>query len=193
MRILPLSRRRIGVNLSLVKGDIFFTELQTLTIPVNLQGVMGKGLASRAKYQFPDVYVAYQDACRAKQITETKPYLYKREASLDEELADYGSQLDTPNAVKWFLLFATKRRWQENSRMDDIEGGLQWVRDNFRKQGIQSLAIPALGCGLGRLKWKDVGPLMCRYLHGLGINVAIYLPREGAIPAQYLTQAHLLG
>ncbi len=41
--------------------------------------------------------------------------------------------------------------------------------------------------------WKDVGPLMCRYLHGLGINVAIYLPREGAIPEQYLTQAHLLG
>ena len=77
--------------------------------------------------------------------------------------------------------------------MDDIEGGLQWVRDNFRKQGIQSLAIPALGCGLGRLKWKDVGPLMCRYLHGLGITVAIYLPREGVIPPQYLTQAHLLG
>lgn len=193
MRILPLSRRRIGVNLSLVKGDIFFTELQTLTIPVNLQGVMGKGLALHTKQKFPDVYVAYQDACRAKQITETKPYLYKREASLDEELADYGSQLNTPNAVKWFLIFATKRRWQENSRMDDIEDGLQWVRDNFRKQGIQSLAIPALGCGLGRLKWKDVGPLMCRYLHGLGINVAIYLPREGTIPAQYLTQAHLLG
>ena len=189
----PNSRTKIGDNISLINGDMFFSSLQTLTISVNLQGVMGKGLASRAKYQFPDVYVAYQDACRAKQITETKPYLYKREASLEEELADYGSQLDTPNAVKWFLLFATKRRWQENSRMDDIEGGLQWVRDNFRKQGIQSLAIPALGCGLGRLKWKDVGPLMCRYLHGLGITVAIYLPREGAIPAQYLTQAHLLG
>ena len=189
----PDSRTRIGDNISLINGDMFFSTLQTLTISVNLQGVMGKGLASRAKYQFPDVYVAYQDACRAKQITETKPYLYKREASLDEELADHGLQSDTPNAVKWFLLFATKRRWQENSRMDDIEGGLQWVRDNFREQGIRSLAMPALGCGLGRLKWKNVGPLMCRYLHGLGINVAIYLPREGAIPAQYLTQAHLLG
>ena len=182
MRILPLSRRRIGVNLSLVKGDIFFTELQTVTIPVNLQGVMGKGLALHTKRKFPDVYVEYQEACRAKQITSARPFLCKLEGSTG-----------TNPGVKWFLLFATKRRWQENSRMDDIEGGLQWVRDNFRKQGIQSLAIPALGCGLGRLKWKDVGPLMCRYLHGLGINVAIYLPREGTIPAQYLTQAHLLG
>ena len=59
MRILPLSRRRIGVNLSLVKGDIFFTELQTVTIPVNLQGVMGKGLALHTKRKFPDVYVEY--------------------------------------------------------------------------------------------------------------------------------------
>lgn len=189
----PDSRTRIGDNISLINGDMFFSTLQTLTISVNLQGIMGRGLASRAKYQFPDVYVAYQDACRSKRLTETKPYLYKREASLDEELADHGLQLNTPNAVKWFLLFATKRRWQENSRLNDIEGGLQWVRDNFHKQGIQSLAMPALGCGLGRLEWKDVGPLMCRYLHGLGINVAIYLPREEVIPAQYLTQAHLLG
>jgi hypothetical protein len=27
---------------------------------VNTVGVMGKGLASRAKYQFPDVYVRYR-------------------------------------------------------------------------------------------------------------------------------------
>ena len=167
----PNSRTRIGANISLIDGDMFFSNLQTLTISVNLQGVMGKGLASRTKYQFPDVYVAYQDVCRAKQITATKPYLYKRESSLDEELADLGTPLVTPNAVKWFLLFATKRHWKDNSRLDDIEGGLAWVRDNFREQGIQSLAMPALGCGLGGLDWKEVGPLMCQYLHGINISV----------------------
>ena len=139
---------------------------------------MGKGLALHTKQKFPDVYVAYQDACRSKRITEIKPYLYKREGSLDEELADFGADLTTPNAVKWFLLFATKRKWRENSRLEDIEGGLDWVQRNFKEQGIQSLAMPALGCGLGGLDWKDVGPLMCKYLHGIGIPVAIYLPRR---------------
>ena len=139
---------------------------------------MGKGLALHTKQKFPDVYVAYQDACRSKRVTEIKPYLYKREGSLDEELADFGADLTTPNAVKWFLLFATKRKWRENSRLEDIEGGLDWVQRNFKEQGIQSLAMPALGCGLGGLDWKDVGPLMCKYLHGIGIPVAIYLPRE---------------
>lgn len=188
----PNKRNKIGENISLIDGDMFFSTLQTLTISVNLQGVMGKGLASRAKYQFPDVYVAYQDACRSRRVTATKPYLYKREGSLDEELADHGSELHTPNAVKWFLLFATKRKWRENSRIEDIEGGLDWVQRNFQKEEIQSLAMPALGCGLGRLDWKDVGPLMCKYLHGIGIPVAIYLPREETIPQEYLTATHLL-
>ncbi len=188
----PNKRNKIGENISLIDGDMFFSTLQTLTISVNLQGVMGKGLASRAKYQFPDVYVAYQDACRSRRVTATKPYLYKREGSLDEELADHGSELHTANAVKWFLLFATKRKWRENSRMEDIEGGLDWVQRNFQKEGIKSLAMPALGCGLGRLDWKDVGPLMCKYLHGIGIPVAIYLPREGTIPQEYLNESHLL-
>lgn len=192
MPILPHSRKRIGDNLSIVDGDLFFSRLQTLTVPVNLQSVMGRGLALRTKYQFPDVYVAYQDACRSKRITATKPYLYKRESSLAEELADHGSEFRTPNAVKWFLLFATKRHWRENSRLEDIEGGLDWVRRNFEKQGIQSLAMPALGCGLGGLDWKDVGPLMCKYLHGININVAIYLPRERSISQEYLTESHLL-
>ena len=188
----PNSRDKIGDNISLIDGDMFFSTLQTLTISVNLQGVMGKGLASRAKYQFPDVYVAYQDACRSKRITATKPYLYKREGSLDEELADFGADLTTPNAVKWFLLFATKRKWRENSRLEDIEGGLDWVRRNFQEQEIESLAMPALGCGLGGLAWKDVGLLMCKYLHGIGIPVAIYLPRERTIQQEYLSESHLL-
>ena len=172
---------------------MFFSGMQTLTVSVNLQSIMGKGLASRAKYQFPDVYVKYQDACRSRRLTATKPYLYKREASFDEELADLYTPLSTPNAAKWFMLFATKRKWREDSRLDDIEGGLRWFSEHFAAEGVTSLAIPALGCGLGGLAWADVGPLMCRYLHGIGIEVAIYLPRERTIDRKYLSEAHLLG
>ncbi|MEH2297218.1 macro domain-containing protein [Nostoc sp.] len=93
--------------------------------------------------------------------------LYKREASLDQELADLSLPLVSSNAVKWFLSFATKRQWRENSRLEDIEGGLDWVRKNCHDIGIQSLAMPALGCGLGNLNWAEVGPLMCRSLHNI--------------------------
>jgi O-acetyl-ADP-ribose deacetylase (regulator of RNase III) len=188
----PKFATRIGNNISLIEGDMFFSNMQTLTISVNLQGVMGKGLASRAKYQFPDVYVVYQDACRNKQLRATQPYIYRREASLDQELADLTLPLSTPNSVKWFLFFPTKRKWRENSSLEDIKGGLNWVRKNYHAAGITSLAMPALGCGLGNLNWSDVGPVMCHYLHDIEIPVAIYLPREHQIDSKYLTNEFLL-
>jgi O-acetyl-ADP-ribose deacetylase (regulator of RNase III) len=188
----PAYAARIGQNISLIEGDMFFSNFQTLTVSVNLQGIMGKGLASRAKYQFPDVYVYYQDACRSKRLTVTKPCIYKREASLDEELADLTTPLKTPNAVKWFMLFATKRKWRDNSRPEDIEEGLVWIKNHFQAEGVRSLALPALGCGLGGLDWADIGPIMCRHLHDIGIDVAIYLPRERTIDPGLLSPAYLL-
>jgi O-acetyl-ADP-ribose deacetylase (regulator of RNase III) len=33
--------------------------------------------------------------------------------------------------------------------------------------GIQSIAMPALGCGLGGLKWSEVQPLIVKHLGAL--------------------------
>lgn len=189
-------RRRYGITnrLFVVDGDMFFSQMQTLTISVNTVGVMGKGLASRAKYQFPDVYVAYQDACKPpkKLLQMGRPYLYKRETSLDEDLADEPETLPNPNSNKWFLLFPTKEHWKQHSDPEGIEEGLRWIVENYKKEGIQSIALPALGCGLGGLDWKDVGPMMCKYLSKLDIQVAIYLPQEQQIDSEFLTPRFLL-
>ena len=190
----PKRRIAIGKNISLVDGcDMFFSELQTLTVTVNLQKVMGKGLALRAKEQFPDVYVEYEKACRSKKITTERPYIYKREESVADELTDLKPhRINIKNPVKWFLLFATKRHWRQNSRIEDIESGLKWLQNNCKEEGIQSLAMSALGCALGGLNWADVAPLMCKYLDKIGIPVEIYLPREYPIEPQHLTESHLL-
>ena len=190
----PKRRIAIGKNISLIDGgDIFFSELQTLTVTVNLQGVMGKGLALRAKEQFPDVYVEYEKACRSKKITTQRPYIYKREESVADELTDLKPhRINIKNPMKWFLLFATKRHWRQNSRIEDIESGLKWLQENGKTEGIQSLAMSALGCALGGLNWADVAPLMCKSLDRIGIPVEIYLPREYPIEPQHLVESHLL-
>lgn len=193
MFFLPARQYRITDSLFLADGDMFFSNMQTLTVSVNTKGIMGKGLASRAKYQFPDVYVVYQDACRKKWLTMGKPYLYKREASFDDELLDEPGTMITPNGVKWFLLFATKRHWREDSDLQGIEQGARWLAMNYKTEGLKSIALPALGCGLGNLDWKDVGPIMCYHLAHLSIPVAIYLPREREIPNEFLNQQYLLG
>lgn len=192
MFFLPIRRFVLTPSLFLAEGDMFFSRMQTLTVSVNTVGVMGKGLASRTKYQFPDVYVYYQDLCGRRRLQMGRPQLYKREASLEHELADEPDTLSNASSEKWFLLFPTKRDWRERADIWGIEEGLQWLASNYAKEKIRSLAIPALGCGLGRLEWRDVGPLMCRYLKTFDIQVAIYLPAEKEIDSTLLTKEFLL-
>ena len=190
----PRRRTEIGQHILLIDGgDIFFSELQTLTVTVNLKGVMGKGLALRAKEQFPDVYVEYEKACRSKKVTSARPYIYKREVSVTDELMDIKPHnMSVENPMKWFLLFATKRDWRAKSRIEDIDVGLKWLEKNSEKEEVRSLAMAALGCANGGLNWVDVAPLMCKSLDGIGIPVEIYLPREYPIEPQYLTPSYLL-
>ena len=194
MFFFPTYRNRISDRVSLSQGDMFFSNLQTFTISVNLQGVMGKGLASRTKYQFPDAYVRYQDDCRSKKLKVGQPTLFKRGIRIEEELADDAALLDSTklNGNRWFLFLATKRHWRHDSRFDDIEASMQWLLKNHKEQDIQSIALPALGCGLGNLHWKDVGPMMCYYLNQMTINSCIYLPMETDLIAEWLEPKYLL-
>lgn len=188
----PLWIRHLTEKLYLAEGDMFFSKAQTITISVNTVGVMGKGLASRTRYQFSDVYVHYEDLCRNRKLKMGRPQVYKRESSLDYELADEPGTLTNGNSEKWFLLFPTKGHWRERADIAGIEEGLKWLSDNYKKEGIKSLAIPALGCGLGRLEWHDVGPLMCRYLKTFDITVAVYIPAEKNISSEYFSKDFLL-
>jgi O-acetyl-ADP-ribose deacetylase (regulator of RNase III) len=189
----PIRSRQITSLLSVLDGDMFFSLAQTLTISVNIVGVMGKGVASRAKYQFPDVYVYYQDSCRKHQLKMGVPALYKRELSFDCEFADEPATIKHTNGETWFLLFPTKKHWKDNSDIKDIEAGLKWLIENYKKEGIKSLALPALGCGLGGLKWSECGPIMCQYLSKLDIPVYVYLPEEHEVPDEQITPEFLLG
>lgn len=187
----PDRMTQLTPTLSVMDSDMFFSRMQTLTVSVNCVGIMGKGLASRAKYQFPDVYVNYQDNCRKGRLKLGKPYLYKRESSFDYELADEPQTMTNGNSETWFILFPTKNHWRDNSDLSSIEEGLRWIRNNHRTMGIKSLAVPALGCGLGGLNWRDVGPLLCRYL-SLDIPVQIYLPAEKHIPDEQISKDFLM-
>jgi len=189
----PTRAIELTPNLKLVEGDMFFSKLQTLTISVNCVGVMGKGLASRAKYQFPRVYVQYQDLCKAKKLRMGTPVLYKQEQSRDLELADEPATMSNGLTETWFLLFPTKDDWRNKADIEGIRKGLEWLRANYKNEGVKSLAMPALGCGLGWLDWSTVGPLLCTALIELDIETWVYLPTEKRIPQDQLDKDFLLG
>ena len=100
------------------------------------------------------LWVHHEIACRKKLLTVNTPYLFKYSES------------------QYFLYFATKRHWKQNSRLNDIKQGLIWVRDNHRI--LESIAFPALGCGLGNLDFKEVKKLFYLYLEDLPLKIEIY-------------------
>jgi len=89
------------------------------------------------------------------------------------------------------LNFATKVFWRNPSKLEWIERGLYnfCVKDyedngkNFKyynlgpdtwTEAMSTIAWPKLGCSNGGLKWKDVKPLMIKYLDPLPIKCEIY-------------------
>jgi hypothetical protein len=57
---------------------------------------------------------------------------------------------------RYIINFPTKRHWRDPFRMEDIESGLPALVVEIRTRGIPSIAIPALGAGLGGLARADV-------------------------------------
>lgn len=140
-------------------GDLFTSQAQTLVNPVNCVGVMGKGLALAFRRRFPAMYVDYVARCRRGEVRPGRPYLFT-------------------GTTPWILNFPTKDHWRNPSRLTFIEDGLKALVDQISIWGIHSLALPALGCGLGQLSWEEVRPLLVRYLQPLPIPVEVYLVRS---------------
>ena len=176
-----LSEKIDNQHISLKSGNIFLTNYQTITVTVNCVGAMGKGIALMAQHLFPDVCEYYQDLCEKDEMCMGEPVLYDKPS--------WTLQRPNKEYVK-LLLFPTKQHWKMPGDIVSIEKGLQWLVDNYEKCGIKSLAMPALGCGNGGLNWKDIGPLLYKYLGKMNIPVQIYYPP--GTPTKYLDEKFLL-
>lgn len=140
------------------KGDLFESGAQTLVNSVNCVGVMGKGVALEFRKRFPDMYADYLQRCNADMVRLGQPYLFRRLLS------------------PWILNFPTKDHWRSVAKLSDIVAGLEYLARHYKEWGIQSLAVPPLGCGEGRLDWRIVGPTFYRQLAALDIDVELYAP-----------------
>ena len=54
---------------------------------------------------------------------------------------------------RFVINFPTKGHWRSPARIEDIEAGLDDLVRVVRELGVDSIAIPALGCGNGGLAW----------------------------------------
>lgn len=152
-------------NVRVLQGDVLESSVQTLVNTVNCVGIMGKGIALQFKKRFPAMFKDYAQRCESGLVRLGEPYLWN------------------PTFPPWVLNFPTKDHWRSVARLSDIVSGIEHIAKNYRDWGIESLAVPPLGCGEGQLEWSIVGPTLYRELSRLNIAVELYAP-FGARPEE---------
>ena len=149
-------------NITFRQGDLFQDPAQALVNPVNCVGVMGKGLALEFKKRFPDNYNDYRRACWLNKLQPGRMLVFNTYQ---------------PQVHQFIINFPTKRHWQDQSRIEDIEAGITALARELRDRRIESVAIPALGAGLGGLSWKEVRPVIEAGLRDLEeVIITVYEP-----------------
>lgn len=139
-------------------GDLLQSRRQTLVCTTNCEGAMGAGLALAFKQQFPESFRRYRD-------------LYSDGA------LGVGRLLVAPlHTGQQVLYFPTKNRWRQPSRLEWVDRNLQTLARDYRALGIESIAIPPLGAGLGGLDYDSVYRLVYRHLAPIELLVEFYVP-----------------
>ena len=138
------------------RGSIFSSPARALVNPVNIRGVMGAGLAEQFKKRYPRHYDNYRAACRRGSLMT-------------------GTVLSFSERGKIIICLPTKVYWREKSRLSVVRAGARALAAEMERLEIESVAIPALGCGLGQLSWRSVQPMLREELAEAAQSADIYL------------------
>ena len=131
-----------------VKGNIwdFYNQNSIIAIPTNGtvkrngEAVMGRGVALQARKKFPD-------------LPEGLGACIKR----------YGNRvviLDGPTKLRKMVSFPVKHNWWEKADLKLIEESAKQLASLCPQEEIY---LPRVGCGNGKLDWKDVKPILEKY------------------------------
>jgi O-acetyl-ADP-ribose deacetylase (regulator of RNase III) len=149
------------------EGNLLTADVDALVNTVNTVGVMGRGVALQFKQAYPANFTAYKRACDNGELRLGHMFVWDSHR---------------PGPRRYIINFPTKGHWRSQSRLEDIETGLRDLVRQVTALGITSIALPALGCGNGGLRWDDVLPRIQETFDSLSIRTVVY-PPAGAPPA----------
>jgi O-acetyl-ADP-ribose deacetylase (regulator of RNase III) len=144
-----------------VRGNLFNSGAEVLVNAVNCIGVMGGGIALEFKNRYPDMFISYKLVCNNKMLVPGTVHTFPS-----------GDLTKQPHIIN----FPTKTDLSP-SKLIYVMLGLPTLVSECQRLGVRSVAIPALGCGLGGLDWEDVKELIQNEMSKLkGVDVMVYEP-----------------
>ncbi len=142
-----------------VSGNLLKSDADILINTVNCEGYMGKGIALQFKKTFPKTNESYIIACKSGKLKIGTLHYFIENG-------------------KTIINFPTKDKWRMSSKIEYIEKGLDELIKLLNELKPKSIAMPALGCGLGGLIWEDVKNIIEYKLNPISnyIDIFVYKP-----------------
>jgi O-acetyl-ADP-ribose deacetylase (regulator of RNase III) len=145
----------------LATGNMFDIEGAAYVNPVNCLGHPGKGLAYIFAKKYPASTQRYKTAAVRGGIRTGRVYIDDRKI----------------NGEPTIIYFPTKGDWHDKSRLEYIDLGLLDLKAKLTEDPIPLIAMPALGCGLGELNFKDIEGLITYHMSDLEkVEISLFPP-----------------
>jgi len=129
------------MSIDFVSGDIFENRhnVQSIAHGVNLDGVMGAGIAKKVRLRYLAMFSLYADYCRHKRLK-------------------LGDVLLWPDGCHpWVFNIATQEHAIRNTAsLAALHEGLHTMMMYMSQHRLQSVAMPLIGTGIGGLGIDDV-------------------------------------
>lgn len=124
------------------KGDIFsIAGVWSYAHGCNCAGAMGKGIALEFKKRYPEMYKQYVALCHSGQFS-------------------LGDVFDYCINNSHVYNLATQRNWWTHADIESIHKSLIKMLELARSEKVKSIAMPAIGSGLGGLEWASVKQIL---------------------------------
>lgn len=145
----------IGGEIEKKKGDLLFSRMQTLVLPVNCDGELSDPLGARFRRKYPLMHQKYRFLCEQQLLKPGLLWMFRAK-------------------VHMILLFPICSGNLED-KLENVVAGLVKIKQVYKEKGIESMAFPLLcsRCATDEEKLL-VRNLMESNLKDFGIPVDIY-------------------
>ena len=124
-------------------GDLFTSDAPALCHGVNVQGVMGAGIAKAFRAKWPEMFVAYREECLSYELQAGEVFIW-----------------DAGDVVIYNA--ASQRSTGPSARYCWLESSIAAALDDADARSLDRIAMPLIGCGIGGLSWERVEPILER-------------------------------
>jgi O-acetyl-ADP-ribose deacetylase (regulator of RNase III) len=150
-----------------IPGDIWTSNADAIVVPCSLDGTMCWGVVRDARDRWPQLmFTRFREGCKSHELKIGRGAVY---------------YLGKGSSPSYLIMFPTRESFTQESKLHYIAEGLAWLERLMTQVQFTSIAIPALGCGQGRLHWEDVEDLLLKAFGQTDRHVMFYLPMDERI------------